>query len=81
MIRVATLSIGRKLYASNNNDINNEHGCWFSHPDGNSNECTFVMTNKQMLQELKNNSATLECMFGGSCECWKGIPMICKKAV
>lgn len=50
---------GKRLYTSNNYDPENISHGWFSHPDGNSPDCQFVMDNREFYERLSKGEITL----------------------
>lgn len=52
MITAIIIKTGKMIYSSNSHDINNDSHCWFSHPNGDSYECSFVMDNKEFKRLL-----------------------------
>lgn len=50
---------GQLLYTSEDNDLFNDHHCWFNMEDGNHRDCTFVMDNKSFRQMLKDEEVEI----------------------
>lgn len=53
------IKTGKKLYTSDAHSFDKPTDGWFSHPDGNSYECSFVMDNKEFLGKLKSKEIKL----------------------
>lgn len=50
---------GQLLYTSEDNDLFNDHHCWFNMEDGNHRDCMFVMDNKRFRQMLKDEEVEI----------------------
>lgn len=52
MRRAVILRTGKIIYSSDSHSFKRETDCWFSNPDGNSYECSFVMDNREFKERV-----------------------------